>query len=187
MTNRVKLIAVALLGALAVSAVSQGEDPQIRREIQAVYAKWDKLVGEGNVKALMAMIDPSFVATDAEGNTMSYGEVRKMFEDMLKSLREPKSKITVNQIQQQGDEVVAWVTMKASAKMKQGDKWVPMAFTMKFAETFKRVNGQWKFIASPLRSSQRNLRDSHDDFAGTLTRRRRSFFNCAPRESVRIR
>lgn len=138
-----------LLALLVASmAVSQPEDPQLRKEIEAFYAKWDKLVGANNVKGLIDMIDPSFVQVDPDGKKMTYAEMRGQMMAMLDSVREPKSKITLERVYAQGDETVAWVTMVSSFKMQAGKKWKPMSFTMKFAETIKRTPKGLKFVFS---------------------------------------
>jgi len=137
----------ATLIALASSlAAAQAEDPQLRKEIQQVYTRWDKAAAAGDVDTMISMIDPSFVAIDKNGKVTNYADARKQFQGIFKTIKDPKSKITVNQIQEQGDEVVAWITMTVSFKAKQGDKWAPVSFTAKFAETLKRVGGQWKFV-----------------------------------------
>jgi ketosteroid isomerase-like protein len=137
-----------LLTAFSRLAFAQAEDPQVRKEIQRHYAKWDKLVAEGDFKSLFAMLDPSFVGMDKNGRAANCAAAKKQIESMFKNVREPKSKIVVKQIQSQGSEVVAWVSMTASFKMKQGSSWKPMSFTSNFAETLKKIDGQWRFTAS---------------------------------------
>ena len=126
----------------------QGENPEVRKELQKFYAKFDKACMAGDVKTLNSMIHPSFVQTHADGSTSNAAQVKKEIAGMVKISKDAKCKITVDQIQSQGSEAVAWVTMKMSFKMKQGAKWNPMSFTSKFAETLKKVNGNWMFVAS---------------------------------------
>jgi ketosteroid isomerase-like protein len=142
-------LAISFLAmALGAAAFAQAENPQIRKEIEAVYLKWDMLVAKGDTKGLLAMIDKSCAMTDIEGQTHYYPEVKKEFESMFKGVRNQKSTITIHEIQEQGSEVVAWVSMKISFQQKQGNKWTPVSFTGRYAETLRRIGGQWKFVAA---------------------------------------
>ena len=138
----------AVLMLLASLAFAQGENPQVRQELQKFYAKWDQACIKGDVKALTSMIHPTFVQTHANGKTSNAAQVKKEMAGVIKISKDAKCKIKIDQIQSQGDEAVAWVTMKMSFKMKQGNKWMPMSFNMKFAETLKKFNGNWMFVAS---------------------------------------
>jgi len=144
--RRFALLAFLLL--LASVALGQGEDPQVRKEIQQFYGQFDKACMTGDVKKLNSMIHSSFVQTHADGKTSNAAQVKKEISEMVKITKDAKCKITVNQIQSQGNEAVAWVTMKMSFKMKQGSKWVPTNFTSKYAETLKKFDGKWMFVAS---------------------------------------
>src|SRR6185503_12490406 len=126
-------LSVLFLLLIASLAFAQSENPTLRKEIQAVYTSFDKMVAAGDVKGICALLDPSFIATDLNGKTTNAAEAKKEMANMMKTIRDQKSQITVNQIQEQGGEVVAWVTMRASGKIKQGDKWVPMVLTQRFA------------------------------------------------------
>jgi ketosteroid isomerase-like protein len=143
-----KIIKCFLVAIMATVAFAQAEEAGLRKEIQAVYAKFDKLVAARDSRGLMAMLDPSFIGTDADGKSIRYAETKQMVTTMLKSMRDPRSTITVQQVQRQGDEVVAYVTMKWSCKMKRGNKWVTESNTEKYAETLKKVNGTWRFFSS---------------------------------------
>jgi len=143
-----RLIFAALVAGASALAAGQAEDPQLRKEIQRLYGKWDRLVAAKDLNGMMAMLDPSFVSTDKNGKTASYGQFKKDFGGLLMSVREPKSKSTVNQIQVQGDEVVAWVSVRISFHAKQGTRWVPVSFDARYADTAKRIGGEWKFVAA---------------------------------------
>ena len=141
-----QLLLISLL--LSCLALAQGEDPQVRKELQKFYAQWDKAVMAGDVKTLSSMIHPTFVQTHADGRTSNAAQVKKEMAGMMKLGKDTKCKITVDQIQSQGNEAVAWCTMKMSFKMKQGNKWEPVSFTGKYAETLKKFDGKWVFVAS---------------------------------------
>ena len=144
--KRPALFAVLLL--LGALAFSQGESPQVRKELQKFYAQWDKAVMAGDVKTLHSMIHPTFVQTHADGRTSNAAQVKKEMPGMFKMAKDTKCKITLDQIQSQGNEAVAWCTMRMSFKMKQGNKWEPVSFTGKYAETLKKFDGKWMFVAS---------------------------------------
>ncbi|MGI8923137.1 MAG: nuclear transport factor 2 family protein [Fimbriimonadales bacterium] len=144
----VRMLIAAVAACLATGSLAQAENPQLRKEIEAVYAKWDALVAKGDLKGLIAMLDPSFVSTDTQGKVTNYEETKKFMASIFKTTKDARMKSTVNHIQAQSHEVVAWMTMKVSFKMKKGDKWVPTTFTGRFAETLKRIDGRWKFVAS---------------------------------------
>ena len=144
--KRSALTAVLML--FAFLGFAQGENPQVRKELQKFYAKFDQACMTGDVKTLNSMIHPTFVQTHADGKTSNAAQVKKELAGMVKISKDAKCKITVDQIQSQGSEAVAWVTMKMSFKMKQGNKWEPVSFTGKYAETLKKFDGKWMFVAS---------------------------------------
>jgi ketosteroid isomerase-like protein len=144
--RRALLAVLLILGAGA--ALAQPENPALRKEIQEVYAMWDKFVAKKDVEGAIGMLHPTFISIDKNGRTTNYEQVTKTFRSMMGMFRDPKMKIVVDQIQEQGAEVVAWVSMSISFKMKQGDKWVPASHKAKFAETLKKFDGEWKFVAS---------------------------------------
>lgn len=141
-----RFAAIVFVLATALGALAQAENPQIRKEIQAVYAQWDKYVAAKNIEGLMSMLDKSFVGMDEEGNAATYAEVRQHMKSMAGSIADIKSKITVDHVYVQGDEVVAWVTMKLDMKFKGSN--ATETFTGKFAETLKKFDGKWKFVSS---------------------------------------
>lgn len=129
-------------------AVAQAEDPELRKEIQRFYSEWDRKAEAGDLKALLAMLHPSFTMTDKEGHVSTYSQMKTRMTGLASMMRGFKSKIAVKQVQRQGDEVVAWMDMSVSCMMKQGTKWVPMNMKAKIAETLKQFDGKWKVICS---------------------------------------
>ncbi|MEM4408679.1 MAG: nuclear transport factor 2 family protein [Candidatus Caldarchaeum sp.] len=123
---------------------------QIRKEIERVYATWDAHVKAGRIEALIKMIDPSFYAIDLDGKRTEYREAIKMMKEAFSSLYQPQSKIKVEHLYVHGDEVVAWVIMKASARFKENGKWRKHEFEARFAETLRKVNGSWRFVCSQM-------------------------------------
>jgi len=142
-------VAMAILVALTTTAaLAQGENPQTRREIESVFQKWDMLVAKQDVNGLLAMVDKSFTMTSANGQVMYFPEAKQQLITGFRTMHNTRCMTTVNQIQDQGNEVVAWITVKSNFMQKQGSRWVAMTKTMRFAETLRRSGGTWKFVAS---------------------------------------
>lgn len=131
----------------ATFAIAQPENPQIRKEVQAVYTKWDRLVAKADIEGMLALLAADFVSIDVEGNVHNRVEVAKMFQT-FKDVRDARSKIRVDHVYWDEQEAVAWVTMEASFLIKQGGKWERMTFAGKFAETLRKGPSGWKFVCS---------------------------------------
>lgn len=129
-------------------ALAQAEDPELRKEIQRFYSEWDRKAKAGDLKGLLAMIHPSFTMTDKEGHVTTYSQMKSEMTKLSTMMRGIESKITVRQVQRQGEEVVAWMDMSIRAKMKTGSGWAPMSMNTKIAETLKQFDGKWKVICS---------------------------------------
>jgi ketosteroid isomerase-like protein len=139
-------ITLFLVWCLPLFALAQPESATLRKEIEATYAEFNRFVAKGDIKGVLNMLDKSFVQVDANGNVMTKDQLCKEMEAMMKTISSAKSKIVVNQIFDHGNEVVAWITMTMSFKMKQDGKWVPVSFTGQYAETLKKTPSGWKFI-----------------------------------------
>ncbi len=158
--KRVLFLVVTTLGVCLASGSYAGRGDrlaEIRREVERVYSAWDAYVEAGRVEELVKMIDPSFYAIDTEGNRTHYSEAVRMLKEMLSSAGKPgskmkdlRSRIKVEAIYLQGDEVVAWVTLKASAKVKENGQWKVQTFEAKFAETLKKFGKTWRFVCSQM-------------------------------------
>jgi len=120
----------------------------LRAEIQAVYQQWDRLTAAKDIEGLAKMLDPSFKGTDPDGNVMGYKTVIRHMRSLMDQFETMRSRIVVDEVHRQGEEVVAWVTMRATVTMRQGKKVETMHFNMRFAETLKKTPDGWKFVAS---------------------------------------
>jgi hypothetical protein len=69
-----------------------------------------------------------------------------MISTMSKSVRSMTSRIVVNSVQGYGDEATAWVTSTESFQLRRGKKWITVKQTNKYAETLRKVDGQWRFV-----------------------------------------
>ena len=148
MTKVLSFAVGVFLVAQATSAFAQSENPQIRKEIEAVYLKWDKMVAKQDVHGLLAMLDKSFVQTDRNSKVTYYPQVKQQVLSMPMIAKNCKSHITIHEIGEQGNEVVAWITMKVTFQARKGSGWEQRTHTGRYAETLRRINGQWKFVAS---------------------------------------
>lgn len=143
-----RLVSIGLLLGTFAIAISQAENAALRKEIEGVYKKFDSYVAKGDMKSVLNMLDDSFIQVDVDGNTMNKAQMKNAIESMAKIVKDAKSKCVVNSVHEQGREVVAWITMKMDFKMKDGDKWVPVSYTGKFAETLVKTPQGWKFTYS---------------------------------------
>ena len=133
-----------------VIGLAQAENPALRKEIEAVYRKFDSMVAKNDTKGIADLLHESFIQVDADGNTMTKEQLKKAHGEVLKSVQSPRSKCVVESIFDHGSEVVAWITMTMDFKFKDGDKLIPMKLTMKFAETLIRTPQGWKFTYSQM-------------------------------------
>lgn len=141
---KAKLFLSSVLVLLAISAIAQPEDPALRREVERFYMEMDKLASRGDCDAILATLHPNYVYTDAQGKRMDKAEVRVWLESMKANSRTDKVVTRVRNVRGNDDEVVAWVEMKTTFRMRQGNRWVPMTRTYRFAETHRRTpNGGW--------------------------------------------
>jgi len=129
----------------AVPVFAQVEDAELRKEIQGVYRKWDRLMARGDTKGMLAMVDPSWSMVDPSGMRLDYSDMKSMVSTLSKNVRSMNSRIIVNSVQGYGDEATAWVTSTENFQVRSGRKWVRVQQTNKYAETLKKVDGQWRF------------------------------------------
>lgn len=137
--------ALVILCLASLPALAQPEDEALRKEIQAVYRKWDRMMARGDTRGMLAMVDPSWTMVDPSGTRLGYSDMKAMITTLSKQVRNMTSKIVVNSVQGYGDEATAWVTSTESFKMRQGRKWVEVKQTSRYAETLRKVDGQWRF------------------------------------------
>jgi len=143
-----RLLLVLTVACSATVSMAQGENPQIRREIEQVYFKLDRLAEKGDVNGIMAMVSPSVVVTDVNGRVTGWNEMRAMTRQMANSMRDIKMNTRIESIQSQGPEVVAWTSTTATYRQRKNGAWVPMTMTSRCAHTLKRIDGKWMFVAA---------------------------------------
>ena len=120
----------------------------MRKEIQQVYADFDRAVARMDEAALLGFLDPSFVFVDADGKKMALKDFKAMMKSMHTQIKDMKSVITVQQVQGDTNEAFAWLTMRHTMSVKEGSSWKKMAMTEKFVETLKKTPAGWKITYS---------------------------------------
>ena len=140
--------ATILLIVLACLGFGQAENPQLRKEIQQVYAAFDRAVAAENTAKILSFLDPSFVAVDENGKSMDLKEFKAMMSSMHGNMKDFRTHITVNQVQGNTSEAFAWLTMQHSFSAKEGGRWKKYSMTDKFVETLKRTPSGWKITYS---------------------------------------
>ena len=144
-----KLVYVyAIAVAMMATAFAQGENPQVRREIEQVFFRMDRMAERGDVNGIMAMMSPKIVVTDANGRVTGWNELRAVGRRMANNMRDAKIHTRIETIQTQGPEVVAWTTTTAQYRQRRNGNWVPMTMTTRCAHTLKLMDRQWMFVAS---------------------------------------
>ncbi|MDQ2986954.1 MAG: hypothetical protein M3R13_09585 [Armatimonadota bacterium] len=71
-----RLLLTLMLSLAASFCFAQGENPQVRREIEQVYFRLDRLAEKGDVNGIMAMVSPNVAVTDANGRKWLRGPQR---------------------------------------------------------------------------------------------------------------
>ena len=143
-----RLLLMMTLAASACLGFAQGENPQVRREIEQVFFRMDRLAEKGDVNGVMAMMVPGIVVTDENGRVSGWNQMRASARQMASSMRGAKIHTKIESIQTQGPEVVAWTTTTATYRQLRNGSWVPMTMTGRCAHTLKRVDGRWMFVAA---------------------------------------
>ena len=141
-------VAVFLLIVLSALSLAQAENPQLAKEVRQLYSAFDRAVNKGDYEGGFALLDPSFVAVDADGKRMSLKEFRAMVNSMKGQTKDMRSRITVQQVQGDTREAFAWITMIHSFSFRQGSTWQKVSSTEKFVETLKKTAGGWKITYS---------------------------------------
>lgn len=143
---KLKLFLSGLLGLLTVAAMAQPEDAELRRQMQAFYARMDGYIAKGDTNAVVRTMDPNYVYTDVQGHRMGYAEMKTMMMNMQSTMKGAKSWTSVKHVQGNDQEAFVWVEMKTTYKRKKGTRWVAMNSTHRFAETHRRTQMGWKTV-----------------------------------------
>jgi|CXWL01.1.fsa_nt_gi ketosteroid isomerase-like protein len=139
---------ILLISAVAISTIafSQSEDPALRAEIQKVFRQYDALVLKADIRALLNMYHPGFHVVDVQGKSTAFAEFKTSYMEMWAITKDASLKSTVVHVTGSFDEATAWVSCVSNYSVKQGDRWVKMKLTSRYAETLKRGADGWKIF-----------------------------------------
>ncbi|MBX7132241.1 MAG: nuclear transport factor 2 family protein [Fimbriimonadaceae bacterium] len=135
-------LTTALACALTIPGLAQQEDPQLRREVQAFYNSFDRTLNAGNHRKLLDFFDPAWVMVGADNKTVTLAQMVEMGKSMKPG--NLRSKIVVNSVQANGNEICAWITGTMSFRTSRRAKW--MTTTERYAETIRRTPNGLKFV-----------------------------------------
>lgn len=141
---KMKLLLSGVLGLMAVAAMAQPENPELRREMQQFYSQMDRSVAKGDVNAVSRTLDPSFVYVDTQGRHMSYSQARAMVLNMRRTAKNVTSSTSVKHVAGTGNEAYTWIEVRMSYMVKDGRRWRAMTSTRRFADTHKRTEYGWR-------------------------------------------
>jgi|GEM_PF-2734022 len=145
---KLKGILALLFVALTVFGFSQAEDPALRKDLEAFFAKFDKLMAT-NPNATFDLLAADYTNVDLNGKHMDRGQFKEMVRSMAGSVKDMRSKTLVKNVRGSGNEAVAWCEEVYSWKQKKGNGWVEMKSTSRWAESLRKTgNGGWVFYYS---------------------------------------
>ncbi len=143
-----KLLFLVAAVSLSASAFTQSEDPALRAELQKHYRQFDQFVTKLEIPSVLNMFHKGFTTVDVQGKAMNYPEVKSNYLQMVAATKDVTLKTTVVHVGGNFDEAMAWISVVVHYTAKQGDRWVKMKLTRRYAETLKRAPDGWKFFYS---------------------------------------
>lgn len=137
-----KTLTTTLAIVLTLPAFAQQEDPQLRREVQDFYGRWDRTMNSGNFRKLLDFMDPSWAMVGPDNSTVTLAQMVELGKSFKPGM--VRSKIVVNSVQANGDEICAWITGTMSFRTSRRGKWTHV--TERVAETIRRTPSGLKFV-----------------------------------------
>lgn len=142
---RTRAFFLLVVSLMSIMAFAQGEDPGLRKDIEAFYHKTDGLINRGNWEGFLATMAPDAVMADTQGKRMNKAEIREWFMQMKAMMPGLKIKSVVKHARDMGNnEAVAWVELKLNWKQQNGRRWSPMKLTVRVAESLRRTENGWR-------------------------------------------
>jgi hypothetical protein len=138
-------LALSLISALAVS---QGERPNLRKDLENYFAKVDTYIEKGNMPAFWALFHPGYYTVDTQGKRMELPAYKQMINGMAKGSKVVDSHIRVKNVQLQDQEAVAWIQHEMTWKEMENGRWVAKKSTTRWAENLVSSGSSWKFRSS---------------------------------------
>lgn len=138
-------LALSLISALAVS---QGERPNLRKELETWFGKVDTYIEKGNMTAFWSLFHPGYYTVDTQGKRMELPAYKQMINGMAQGSKVVDSNIRVKNVQLQDQEAVAWIQHELTWKENVNGKWLAKKSTTRWAENLVSSGGGWKFRSS---------------------------------------
>lgn len=132
-----KLFCLGLMLASCL-ALSQPENPKLRKEVTARFHELTTLMNKEDMDGLRKMIAKEYVSVDLNGNRQNLAQAKEEWRQFFATFSDIKVKTDIKHVQGQGKEVVVWYEMSVSGKMKSSDELKPMAWSARFCETMRR-------------------------------------------------
>ena len=145
---KMKLILGVLLSLLAVQVFAQGERPEVRKQVENFFAKFDAYIGAKDTKGLFTLFAPGYYSVDKQGKRTELAEWKKGVLGANKTTKDIKSHIQIKNVQLQDQEIVVWIQQKITYTSKQNGKWVTATSTSRWAETLKATDAGLKSVSS---------------------------------------
>jgi hypothetical protein len=146
---KTKFLFVVALCMSAISAFAQSEESNLRKQMETIFAKWDKVVMGDSVAAAWPFFHKGYYLVDTEGRRMNFPEFKQMVIQMSKSAKMVSSRTRIWNVQLQEQEAVVWVQNEMVWKEQAGGKWSTKKSTTRWAENLVRggIHG-WQFRSS---------------------------------------
>jgi len=146
---KTKFLFVVALCLSAVSTFAQSEETSLRKQMEAIFLKWDKVVMGDSLAAVWPFFHKGYYMVDTEGRRMNFPEFKQMVIQMAKSSKMVSTRTRIWNVQLQDQEAVVWVQNEMVWKEQAGGKWATKRATTRWAENLVRggIHG-WQFRSS---------------------------------------
>lgn len=159
---KTKVILGLVLSLTSAMALSQGEKPGLRKEMETFYEKLDNIVEKGTVQQFFTLFDPSYYLVDTQGKRMNFAQFKQMVNGMAQGAKIVKSESRIKNVQLQDQEAVVWIQNEMVWKERSGNGWATKKSTTRWAENLVRKGNTWRF-----KSSQQLMTDEPWSFKTT--------------------
>jgi hypothetical protein len=122
--------------------------PDAASEVRGVYRRIEACVEREDCDSIIAMLAPEFHYTALDGQRYDRATTATQMREFQKLMRNPKGKVTVDEVRFDGREATAWITMDSRAEVLDRGKWTPFSYKARYIETLRREAGKWLFTAS---------------------------------------
>lgn len=145
---KLKVIWVLALTVISALSFSQGERPNLRKELEDWFSKVDTYIEKSNYNAYWALFHPGYYLVDTQGKRMELPAYKQLIKAMAANGQVIDSHYRVKNVQLQEQEAVAWVQHELTWKEKVNGRWVAKKSTTRWAENLVSAGSGWKFRSS---------------------------------------